>query len=179
MSNDTVGQIALAVTGGCRARFAHPDGTGPQDSLYIGANYHYLHGFQYEGFEPDARLDTNAQGLLTLNPNLGFPVTIVQNESTDRRGFALDFGAAALVNRWEVGFGVNGIANRINWTDMERTSYILDSLFSGGDFQDLPTVPIGDVEVELPVDVRADAAYTFDASTVITEFGNGYNGTSF
>jgi hypothetical protein len=78
-----------------------------------------------------------------------------------------------------VGFGVNGIANRINWTDMERTSYVLDNLFSGGEFQDLPTVPVGDVEVELPVDVRANAAYNFDQSTVITEFGNGYNGTTF
>jgi hypothetical protein len=179
MANDTIAQIALAVTGGYRARFALPSGTGPQDGLYIGANYHYLHGFRYEGFEPDARLDTNAQGLLVVNPALGFPVTITRNESTDGRGFALDAGAAVLVNRWEVGFGVNGIANRINWTDMQRTNYVLDNLFSGGEFQDLPTVPVGDLEVELPVDIRGNVGYTFDSSTVVTEFGNGYNGTTF
>ena len=33
--------------------------------------------------------------------------------------------------------------------------------------------------MELPVDVRANAAYNFDRSTVITEFGHGYNGTTF
>ena len=70
MSNDTLGQLALAVTDGYRARIGRAGG-GELDGLYIGANYHYLHGFRYENFEPDARLDTNAQGLLTINPSRG------------------------------------------------------------------------------------------------------------
>jgi hypothetical protein len=178
MSNHTVGQVALAVTGGYRARFELANGSGPQDGLYVGANYHYLHGFEYQQFEPDARLDTNAQGLLVVNPALGLPVTITQHESNSGTGFALDVGGAVLINRWQVGFGVNGIANRINWTDVERTSYVLDSLFTGGEFQDLDPELVEDIEVELPVDVRANAAYSFDDSTAIVEFGQGYNDTT-
>jgi hypothetical protein len=84
-----------------------------------------------------------------------------------------------VVNRWEVGVGVNGIANRMNWTDVTRTNYVLDSLFDGGEFQDLPTIPVEDARVELPVDVRANAAYNADLWTAITEYGHGYNGTTF
>ena len=74
--------------------------------------------------------------------------------------------------------GVNGIGNRITWTGVERTSYVLDSLFAGGEFNDLPTVPVGDVRVELPVDVRGNASYDAGKWMAITEFGHGYNGTS-
>ena len=78
-----------------------------------------------------------------------------------------------------MGFGVNGIGNRINWTDVERTNYVLDSLFAGGDFIDLPTVTVGDERVELPVDVRVNGSYNADQWTGITEYGHGYNGTTF
>ena len=61
-------------------------GGGELDGLYIGANYHYLHGFQYEHFEPEARLDTNANGLLTVNLSQGLPVSILRIRR--RRGAA-------------------------------------------------------------------------------------------
>lgn len=180
MTNDTQSQVALAITGGYRGRFAIPGANRkPLEGIYIGANYHYLHGFHYEHFEPKARLDTNAQGLLTVNPRLGLPVTITRTDAESGTGFALDAGVAAVVDRWEVGLGVNGIANRIEWQDAKQTLYALDSLFTGGEFVDLPSVPIGDTEVELPVDVRGNVAYNADAWTAIAEFGNGYNGTSF
>jgi hypothetical protein len=180
MSSDTTSQFALAVTGGYRARFGWPGGGGGGlDGLYVGANYHYLRGFRYESFEPDARLDTDSQGLLTIDPALGFPVTIVRNTATDGRGFAIDMGVAAVMNRWELGLGVNGIANRIDWTDVRRASYVLDSLFSGGEFVDSPAVPVADARLELPLDVRANAAYHGTGWTAIAEYGNGFSGTSF
>jgi hypothetical protein len=178
MSNDTLSQFALAVTGGYRGRISRAGG-GELDGLYIGANYHYLHGFQYEHFEPEARLDTNANGMLTVNLNQGLPVSILRHSSSQGSGFAIDMGVSAVVDRWEVGVGVNGIANRMNWTDVERTDYVLDSLFSGGDFVDLPTTSTGDTRVELPVDIRANGAYHSDAWMGIVEYGQGYNGTSF
>ena len=120
-------------------------GSGSElDGLYIGANYHYLHGFGYENFEPDARLDTNAQGLLTVNPSLGLPVTIARTLLEEEGASPSTLGVAAVIDRWEFGFGVNGIANRMDWTDVERTNYALDSLFFGGEFVDLPTVPVAD-----------------------------------
>ena len=178
MSNDTLSQFALAVTGGYRGRISRAGG-GELDGLYIGANYHYLHGFQYEHFEPEARLDTNANGMLTVNLSQGLPVSILRHTSSQGSGFAIDMGVAAVIDRWEVGVGVNGIANRMDWTGVERTDYVLDSLFSGGDFVDLPTIPTGDARVELPVDIRANGAYNADEWMGIVEYGHGYNGTSF
>ena len=87
--------------------------------------------------QPEARLDTNANGLLTVNLSQGLPVLILRHTSSQGRGFAIDMGVAAVVDRWQVGVGVNGIANRMDWKGVERTNYVLDSLFSGGDFVDL------------------------------------------
>jgi hypothetical protein len=186
MSNDTESQFALAVTGGYRARLALPGGGGSStgglygapSGIYIGANFHYLHGFNYEHFEPDARLDTNAQGLLTVNPAKGLPVTIARTTASGGHGFAIDTGVAAVIDKWELGLGVNGIANRIDWTGVERTSYALDSLFTGGDFVDGPTLPVADFRVELPVDVQTHAAYNAGPWMAIGEFEHGYNGNT-
>jgi hypothetical protein len=93
------------------------------------------------------------------------------------RGFAMDLGVSAVRDRWQVGVGVNGIANRITWHGVEQTNYVLDSLFAGGDFVDLPTVPVGDVRLELPVDVRANGAYNTDKASAVGEYGHGYNGS--
>ena len=183
MSNNTESQFALAITGGYRGRFALPgrseggtaaDGYRAADGVYIGANFHYLHGFDYEHFETNARLDTNAQGLLIVDPSKGVPVTITRNHATTGHGFAIDAGVAAVAGPWEVGFGVNGIANRITWTEAERTNYVLNSLFTGGEFVDLPTAPVSDIRVELPVDYRANAAYNRGPGTVITEYEHGF-----
>ncbi len=113
-----------------------------------------------------------------MNPALGLPVTITRTTSGSGTGIAVDVGAAAIVGRLEVGLGVNGIGNRMDWTGAERTSYVLDSLFSGGEFNDLPAVPVGDVRVELPMDIRGNASYDAGPWMAITEFGHGYNGTS-
>lgn len=187
MSNNTESQFGMAITGGYRGRLAWPGrttgvatgGNAALEGLYIGANVHYLHGFSYEHFEPEARLDTNAQGLLVVNPSQGLPVTISRTTSNSGSGVAVDVGVSAVVDRWEFGVGVNGIGNHINWTDAERTSYVLDSLFSGGEFNDLPSVRVDDIRVELPVDVRGHGRYNADRWTATSEFGHGFNGTSF
>jgi hypothetical protein len=187
MSNDTESQFAMAITGGYRARFpwpGRPPGSGRGanaaiEGLYVGANYHFLRGFLYEHFQPGVRLDTNSQGLLTVNLAKGLPVTILRNASTNGTGFAIDTGVAAVVGPWEAGVGVNGIANRIDWTGVEETDYFLDTLFNGGDFTDLPGRPVDDVRVELPVDVRGHVRYNSDRWSATSEFGHGYNDTSF
>jgi hypothetical protein len=187
MSNDTEGQFALAVTGGYRARVALPAGWGGSgtgglygapEGIYLGANFHYLHGFNYEHFEPDARLDTNAQGLLFVNLAKGLPISIDRTTSTDGHGFAIDTGVAMVINKWELGVGVNGIANRIDWTGVQRTNYALNNLFTGGDFVDGPTVAVQDTRVELPVDTQAHIAYNAGPWMAIGELGHGYNGTT-
>jgi hypothetical protein len=193
MSNDTESQFGMAVTGGYRARFALPGGMSGGttnnnvfgasneglEGLYVGVNFHYLHGFEYERFQPNARLDTDAQGKLFVNLSKGFPVTIDRTHATSGSGFSTDFGVSIVSGHWQAGVGVNGIGNRIVWTGAEQTRYVLDSLFTGGEFNDLPTVPVADVRVELPVDTRGNVSYNSGNSTIISEFGHGFNGTSF
>ena len=188
ISSDTLSQAAVAVTGGYRGRFALPGAVGfvriedpysAPEGLYVGMNVHYLHGFSYEHFEPDARLDTNAQGLLVVDAAKGLPVTIVRTTSTTGDGFAIDAGVAAVIDKWELGLGVNGIANRIDWRSVRRTNYVLDSLFAGGDFVDLPAVPVADVRVELPVDVRVHGAYNAGPWLAIADTATATTGPPF
>ena len=189
MTNDTESQFGMAITGGYRGRFAWAGastggsasaGGGNQalEGLYIGANVHFLRGFNYEHFQPAARLDTDAQGLLTVNLSQGFPVTITRTQSGSGTGISVDVGAAGIVGQWEFGVGVNGIGNHMTWSGAERTSYVLDSLFSGGEFNDFPAIPVDDVRVELPVDIRGNALYDSGKWMAVTEFGHGFNGGS-
>ena len=74
-SRSPAGIAAVSRVFGTDAGGSAGPGGGNQalDGLYVGANFHYLHGFGYEHFLPAARLDTNAQGLLFVNPALGLP----------------------------------------------------------------------------------------------------------
>ena len=124
--NESLGQLALAVTGGYRSRFALPAGMGggaEVDGIYVAANYNYLRGFRYEDLNARLRLDTNSAGLLATNVILPAPLVIQRSTATSGQGFALDVGIATVIDRWQFGFGVNGIANRINWNNAERTIY--------------------------------------------------------
>ena len=76
------------------------------------------------------RLDTDNAGLVTVAPSTT-PLVIDRREATKGQGFAVDVGVGAVIDRWEVGFGANGIANRIDWNGVTRTRYALGSLFSG------------------------------------------------
>ena len=105
-------------------------------------------------------------------------IRILRHTSSQGSGFAIDMGVSGVIDRWEVGIGINGIANRMDWTGVERTDYVLDRLLFGGDFVDLPTTSTGNARVELPVDIRANGAYNAGVWTGIVEYGHGYNGTS-
>jgi hypothetical protein len=93
---------------------------------------------------------------------------------------AIDVGVGAVINRWELGFGANGIANRIDWTDAERITYFHANLLTGdGDLIESAAVPVGEVRVELPIDYRANVGYNLDRWSAIAEFGRGLQGKSF
>ena len=64
--NTTQGQLAMAIAGGYRGRFALAVGVGrgtEREGLYVAANYNYLHGFRYEDFDFRLRMDTDSAGL--------------------------------------------------------------------------------------------------------------------
>jgi hypothetical protein len=170
ITGDVRGEVALAIIGGYRGRFALPGGTISDDSregIYFAFNYNYLRGFRYEDALIAVRFDTDAQGLVTFNPSLPIPVSVARQSSESGRGFALDFGTAVLVRQWELGFGVNGAGNRIKWKDVEGTSYVLDTLFTGGDFIESPTVALPDVTIEQPVEYTGNVGYHADNWTAV------------
>jgi hypothetical protein len=181
--NDTEGQTALAVAGGYRGRLAWPTGLGSggiREGLYVAANYNYLHGFRYEDIDSRLRLDTDSSGLLTINPFLPAPLFVTRTNAESGTGMAIDIGVAAVIDNWEIGFGANGIANRINWTDVERTAYFHANLLTGdGDLIEGPPVPAGDVRIELPVDYRVNVGYDVEQWAAVAEFGRGLQGSSF
>ncbi len=169
------GQFAMAITGGYRGRFAI-NSDGPRDGVYVAADYNYIHGFRYENADLALRLDTNAAGLLTINPALPTPLQIVRTSAGTGKGFAIDTGVAVVYRGVELGFGVNGIANRINWTDVEQSTFLLGNLFLGGDFVENGPFPADDLRVSLPKDYHVNAGYHADRYSVMGEYAHGFQG---
>ena len=176
LATDLQGQFAMAITGGYRGRFAI-ESDGERDGIYVAADYNYIHGFRYEQADAALRLDTDVAGLLTINPFLPTPLSIVRTSAESGSGFAIDAGVAVVVRGFEVGFGVNGIANRINWTGVEQTTYLLGNLFLGqDDFVESGPFPADDLRVELPKDYHVNAGYHADRYSVIGEYAHGFQG---
>jgi hypothetical protein len=179
ITNADEGQLALAITGGYRARFGWRSGIGSgsaREGLYVAANYNYLRGFQYENDAMAITLRTAPTGLLMDASN----ILLVHQHASDGRGFSLDAGIGAVINRWEVGVGANGIGNRIDWSGVRQTNYTLPSLTSGNsDFISTSAVAIADTRITVPVDYRANVAYYGDAWSAAGEAGHGFGGASF
>ena len=174
----TESQMALAVTGGYRGRIALGGGNDV-DGVYVAANYHYLRGFRFDRFDLATKFDTDAGGLVTLLPATA-PVSIDRINSQAGRGFALDFGAAVALGSWTFGFGANGVANRIDWDELEHHKYALESLFTGADFDERDLTPSsGTRRVELPVNYTGNLSYLSDRWSAESELTRGFNGTNF
>jgi hypothetical protein len=183
ISDLSTGQLALSLTGGYRARFALSQGknskASSRDGIYVAANYNYLWGFGYEQADLGVRLSTDAQGLVTLNPTVT-PVLVDYYSARSGKGFSLDFGIGVVIDRWEFGFGANGVENRIKWEDLALKEYTLDSLFQGGDFIKR-RIPLRstDLRVELPTDYIGNVGYHTKSLSAVGEVSRGFQGTSF
>ena len=183
IANQATGQLALAVTGGYRARFALPgqrsEGKTSRNGIYVGVNYHYLRGFRYEDTDLTIRFDTDADGLVTVDPQTD-PVILEYRNSRSGNGFAFDFGIGAVVNHWEFGFGANGIGNRINWNDLRRKQFRQESLLDGGDYiEEWLPVTSADTKVTLPVEYIGNAGYHRGKWAALVEVSHGFQGAGF
>jgi hypothetical protein len=95
-------------------------------------------------------------------------------------GYAIDLGVGVVVDRWEVGFGADGVANRIDWTGVTQQTLRLGNLQSGnGTFIQSAAIPAPDARVELPVDYRGNVTYNAGDWTATAEVGHGFGGGSF
>jgi hypothetical protein len=154
-------ELPVAVTVGYRGRFQVRSGGSDRDGLYVSFNYNYLRGFAYEDTLTNLRMDTDSRGLLTFNPTAPFnPIEVVRVYSSKGHGLATDVGASWVVHRIEVGFGINGLANRINWTGVKTVRYSLTNILTGtGDFVTSPTTAAADVRVEQPIEYVGSGGY--------------------
>lgn len=178
IADNTTGQGAVAITGGYRVAFPVDYG-GTQTGIRIATNMHYLRGLHYDAADLRLQLDTDAAGLITVLPATT-PIDIDRRTSTSGNGFALDVAAAVVSERWEAGFSIDGIANRINWKELETRQYELQSLINGGDF-----VTTGGgagaarQRVALPVRYTGSGSYHTDRWSAAADIGKGLVGFDF
>ena len=105
-------QLALDITGSYRARFPlfARDGAGAsRNGMYVAANYHHLQGFRFDEFDAKLQLDTDSNGLVSPDPP-EMPFMLEWQTSSKGWGLSPDFGVAFVVNRWDFGAGVSGVA---------------------------------------------------------------------
>lgn len=175
------GQAALAITGGYRGRMPWPgrpvSDTSDGNGIYLAANANYLQGFGYVSSDLMFRFDTDSEGLIARRPATP-PMVIDYMYSRSGSGFALDLGGVAVLDRWEFGLAINGVGNRIAWTDVERSQFTTTSLVDGEDLveQKLPTTS---VTVKLPVDYAGDVAYTAGVWSAMGQLSHGFTGFNF
>lgn len=171
-------QVAGALTAGYRGRL--PMGTGgnaERDGVYLAYNFHFLKGFKY--YEPDLeiRFTTNGQGLLIPS---GTPFSLASVEAGSGSGFASDIGIQIVRGNIEGGFGINGIGNRINWSDFTKATYTLPNLTTGLEFTKTDgTSPYTELRVKLPVVKTANIGFEYAGWGATATATDGYNGKSF
>jgi len=183
ITNRSSEQLAMAITGGYRARFGLPGraavGQSNPNGIYFAANYHYLKGFRYDDLDINLNIETDSAGLITLLPT-STPLVIDQLTSTSGSGFALDFEVGAIHDNWEFGFGADGVANRIDWKGLKRTQFDLTNLLTGQPFanRNLPA-PVTTIEVNLPVRYSGNVGYHANTWSVLADFAYGFENFSF
>ena len=161
INHDTTFQIVAAIIGGYRyARTAETQTEdGRVQGLFAAVNFNYLRGFNFDQIQMDVQFETNSAGIIPNTATRSTPLALDFLKSTEGNGLAIDAGVIYAVERWELGLGVNGIANRITWTGVERRRYIEENLSGGDNPSSSDPVPFADVTVELPINISSNVGY--------------------
>ena len=174
----TTGQIAAAITGGYRAFLPRVPGQPGSDGIYLAANVSYLLGFHLADLDARIRFDTDADGLLTLQPTT-VPIDVILRNSSSGRGIAADIGAVAVVGRWDFGMGLNGVANRMTWQRVELDRFQLTSFVDGSELEEVPvTQPVDPLKITVPLNFSANAAYDAGRWSAAAEYARRFGGNN-
>jgi len=175
-------ELALDITVSYRARFPLLADGSParhRNGMYVVANYHYLQGFRYDQFDARLQLDTDANGLLVPDPPER-PFSLTWHKSSTGFGLSTDFGVAFVIDRWDFGAGVSGVANRITWHNITEHELSLVSLVNSTDFIHVKFPHRNQsTQVEMPVTYTGDLSYHREAWSAYSEYSNGLGGTNF
>jgi hypothetical protein len=166
---DNVSRVmaGMAITLGYRGHVALKSSASPRDGVYVAYNYHIIRGFRYLDATSHVQVDTDATGKLitpSVIPSPGLAV-VTSLQAKKGTGHASDIGVVIVRNFFEVGFGINGIGNRVDWTDFEPTQYALGALFNGSgvdvDFGKVAgyTNPITALQVTVPIVISESLAF--------------------
>jgi hypothetical protein len=181
ITNPASDQLAMAVTGGYRARIALQGTRGARDGVYLAANYNYLRGFRYDKYNLDVTLDTDGSGLLTGLPS-STAVLADRETASSGHGYSIDLGAEIVANGWDVGAGASGVGNRIDWTNFQHDQYAMTSLglVTSGAFVHTQLMPATLTEqVKLPVRKTGNLGYSASQWSFETEISSGLLGRTF
>jgi hypothetical protein len=121
-------QLGMAITVGYRGHVALKSATSPRDGVYFAFNYHTLRGFRYLDDDILVRVDTNATGTLVAPPGGENSLSITSFQARKGTGRATDFGFVVVRNMFEVGFGVNGVGNQMDWSNFEQRTITINAL---------------------------------------------------
>lgn len=179
VTNDFAQQGAVAITGGFRSKFAFPSMGPGRDGVYVAANFSYLYGIHYDVLDLATQLQTDSNGLITTTPS-GTPVTASYISATSGKGFSADVGMGIVHGPWDLGVGVNGIGNRINWSDVTIRQYAISSVTNGsGGFQQISKTPGADIRQTLPVRYTGNLGYHGNHWSLLADYTYGFEDNSF
>lgn len=179
VTNAFAQQGAVAITGGYRSKFAFPS-TGPgRDGVYIAANFSYLYGIHYDALDLATQLQTDSSGLITMTPS-GTPVAASYVSATSGHGFTADLGVGIVRGPWDLGVGVDGIGNRINWSNVTLRDYAISNVTDGnGGFQETAKTPLVDFRETLPVRYAGNLGYHGSHWSLLADYTYGFEDSSF
>jgi hypothetical protein len=179
VNHQTTFQLAAAITGGYRlARPMSSLEDGRPQGFFAALNFNYLRGVHYDDLQMDIQFETNASGIIPDTATRSTPLALDYMSSTKGRGLAVDAGFIYMINRWDFGVGVNGIANRITWTGVELDRYREDNLSGGDEGETTEDIPVPDVTVELPLNLSANVGYHAGRWSTLAEYSRRFNGNN-
>jgi hypothetical protein len=177
-------QGAMAITGGYRARLPVSlarlsAGSSDRNGVFVAVNFNYLHGFHYENADLDVLIETDNTGQLTLTPS-SRPIVVDRIWSENGKGFSVDVSTQLVTDRWNAGFAVEGIGNRIDWEDLDAERWELTALTTGVDFISSPlAAPAGPLRVTLPVRYSTNAGVRIAGLATGMEYRHGLQKNEF
>jgi hypothetical protein len=183
VGNNTGLQGAVALTGGYRAKvpvsFARGSGS-KRNGLYVATNFNYLRGIRYESANINVTIETDNTGQVTLTPS-SIPVTIDRLWAERGKGFSIDMSTMLVTDRFNAGFAVEGLGNRIDWEELASQRFELSALSTGVDFAEVPLAfqPTGTVRVTLPVRYSATGGVRLGGLSSGFEYRHGMQRQQF